>query len=66
VSVKRTQEPISELDIDEELEADLRRELIEIALNNGVSDPETPRDVLLSTLSGTVKVHRFASPALHV
>jgi hypothetical protein len=55
MSVKRTQEPISELDIDEEREANLRRELIEIALNKGVSDPKTPRDVLLST-----------TPALHV
>ena len=32
---------------DEELEAALRRELIEIARLNGVSDPETLKDVLL-------------------
>ena len=32
---------------DEELEAEVRRELIEIARVNGVSDPETLKDVLL-------------------
>ena len=35
---------------DEELEAALRRELIEIARFNGVSDPETLRDILLATM----------------
>ena len=34
-------------DSDEELEAELRRELVEIARVNGVSDPETLKDVLL-------------------
>jgi hypothetical protein len=34
---------------DEELEAALRRELIEIA-RNGVSDPETLRDILLDSM----------------
>ena len=34
-------------DSDEELEAEARRELIEIARVNGVSDPETLKDVLL-------------------
>jgi hypothetical protein len=41
----------SELECDEELEANLLRELIEIALVNGVSDAETLRDILLTTLS---------------
>ena len=35
---------------DEALEAALRRELIEIARFNGVSDPETLRDILLATM----------------
>jgi len=35
-------------DSDEVLETILRRELIEIACLNGVSDPETLRDILLS------------------
>jgi hypothetical protein len=35
---------------DEALEAILRRELIEIACLNGVSDPETIRDILLTRL----------------
>jgi hypothetical protein len=39
-----------QLDSDEELEANLRRELIEIALANGVSDAEMLRDILLTTL----------------
>ena len=41
----------SELESDEELEANLLRELIEIALVNGVSYAETLRDILLKTLS---------------
>ena len=41
----------SELECDEELEANLLRELIEIALVNGVSDAETLRDILLTKLS---------------
>jgi hypothetical protein len=40
-----------DLDSDEELEAALRRELIEIARFNGANDAETLRDVLLATLS---------------
>ena len=40
-----------DLDSDEELEAALRRELIEIALFNGANDAETLRDVLLATMS---------------
>ena len=35
---------------DEELEAALRRELIEMARFNGVSDPEILRDILLTTV----------------
>ena len=35
---------------DEELEAALRRELIEIARLNGVSDPETLKDLLLASM----------------
>ena len=35
---------------DEALEAALRRELIEIARFNGVSDPETLRDILLASM----------------
>jgi hypothetical protein len=35
---------------DEAPEAALRRELIEIARFNGVSDPETLRDILLATM----------------
>jgi hypothetical protein len=42
---------IVELDSDEELEAVLRRELIDIACFNGVSDPETLRDILVGDLS---------------
>jgi hypothetical protein len=41
----------SELSTDEELEATLRQELIEIALVNGVRDAETLRDILLATRS---------------
>ena len=35
---------------DEELEAALRRELIEIAHLNGASDPETLKDILLASM----------------
>jgi hypothetical protein len=35
---------------DEELEAALRRELIEIAHLNGVSDPETLKDLLMASM----------------
>ena len=43
--------PNDEPDSDEALEANLRRELIEIALVNGASDAETLRDILLATRS---------------
>jgi hypothetical protein len=48
-AVKGTDCPV-EFDSDEGLEAILRRELIEIAYFNGVSDPETLRDMVLSRL----------------
>jgi hypothetical protein len=41
----------SQLDTDEDLEASLQQELIEIALVNGVRDAETLRDILLATRS---------------
>jgi hypothetical protein len=41
----------AELDSDERLEAALRRELVEVACLNGVSDPETLRDLVLENLS---------------
>ena len=39
-----------EAESDEELEAALRRELIEIARANGVNDPDTLKDMLLASL----------------
>ena len=48
-AVRGTDRPV-EFDSDEGLEAILRRELIEIAYFNGVSDPETLRDMVLSRL----------------
>jgi hypothetical protein len=39
-----------DFDDDEHLEAALRQELIEIACFNGISDPETLRDILLANL----------------
>ena len=43
-------DPLIDFDSDAGLEAILRRELIEIARFNGVSDPETLRDILLDRL----------------
>src|SRR5262245_42910557 len=40
-------------DSDEELEAEVRRELIEIARINGVSDPETLKDILLASMQAS-------------
>jgi hypothetical protein len=37
-------------DSDEELEAEVRRELVEIARVNGVSDPEILKDILLANM----------------
>ena len=48
-AVKENDPPI-DFDGDDGLEAILRRELIEIACFNGVSDPETLRDILLARL----------------
>jgi hypothetical protein len=48
-AVRGTDRPV-EFDSDEGLEAVLRRELIEIAYFNGVSDPETLRNIVLSRL----------------
>ena len=44
-------------DSDEDLEAEVRRELVEIARVNGVSDPETLKDILLAIMPsiGTAK-----------
>ena len=49
-AVKDNDSPV-DVDSEEGLEAILRRKLIEIACFNGVSDPETLRDVLLARLS---------------
>jgi len=43
---------VVDLESDEALEAALRRELMEIAEFNGVSDPDTLRDMLVAELSG--------------
>jgi hypothetical protein len=51
LAVKENNLLAAELDSDEELEATLRRELIEIALSNGVRDAEMLRDALLGVLS---------------
>jgi hypothetical protein len=55
-AVQRNDSPV-DFDSDEGLEAILRRELIEIACFNGVSDPETLRDILLARLPSD-KHHR--------
>ena len=47
-AVKGNDLPV-DFDSDEGLEAILRRELIEIACFNGVSDPEILRDILLNS-----------------
>jgi hypothetical protein len=47
----KNNDPSAEFDSDERLEAALRRELVEIACFNGVSDPETLRDLVLARLS---------------
>lgn len=58
-TVKESDAPI---DSDEGLEALLRRELIEVASYNGVSDPETLRDILLARLlKGGPKQHVWGS-----
>jgi hypothetical protein len=52
-AVKDKQVPTGEIDSDGQLEATLHRDLVEIALINGVTDPEALRDILLSTLART-------------
>ena len=49
-SAVKDQVPPVDIDSDEGLEAILRRELIETACFDGVSDPETLRDDLLARL----------------
>ena len=49
--VKGDESPVT-FDSDEDLEAILRRELIEIAHFNGVSDPETPRPPIGPSAAG--------------
>jgi len=56
---------VGDLDSDEALEAALRRELIEIALFNGVSDPETLRDVLLAAMSKWITEGSPVNSGLH-
>ena len=46
-----------DFDSEESLEALLRRELIEIAYFNGVSDPESLRDILLPRLPPARPTH---------
>jgi len=62
-AVKENDPPI-DFDSDEGLEAILRRELIEIARFNGVSDPETLRDILLDRLPQVTQLslHQQLSP----
>jgi len=47
-------DPGLDFDTDEELEAALRRELIEIACSTAVSDPERLLDLVLARLSSGV------------
>jgi hypothetical protein len=51
VSAVKDNDLSAELDSDERLEAALRRELVEIASLNGMSDPEILRDFVLLSLS---------------
>ena len=46
-------------DSDEELEAKVRRELIEIARTLGVSDPETLKDILLASMQASGAPQRY-------
>jgi hypothetical protein len=55
-AVKGNDLPV-DFDSDEGLEAILRRELIEIAYFNGVSDPESLRDILLARLPPVRPTH---------
>ena len=57
--------PGGHLDSDEELEAALRLELIDIARGSGVSDPVVLKDILLATMPGIQREeqHESASEA---
>jgi chorismate mutase len=48
----------SNAESDDELEEALRRELIEIARLNGVSDPETLKDILLASMPSSRATQR--------
>jgi hypothetical protein len=48
-AIKGSHQPF-DADSDEELEAEVRREMVEIARVNGVSDPETLKDILLASM----------------
>jgi hypothetical protein len=51
LAISKEDEAPDDPDSDEALEADLRRELIEIARCNGMHNPEALRDMLLAALS---------------
>ena len=53
--------PGGHLDSDEELEAALRLELIDIALVSGISDPGALKDILLATMPGIQRGERHDS-----
>ena len=53
--------PGGHLDSDEELEAALRLELIDIARESGISDPVILKDILLATTPGIQREERHQS-----
>jgi len=53
--------PGGHLDSDEELEAALRLELIDIARVSGISDPVALKDILLATMPGILRGERHES-----
>jgi hypothetical protein len=58
-----TMHPGGHLDSDEELEAALRLELIDIARASGISDAVALKDILLATMPGIQGGHQSASEA---
>ena len=56
-----TMHPGGHLDSDEELEAALRLELIDIARTSGISDPAALKDILLATMPGIQRGERHQS-----
>ena len=46
-------------DADSDEEAEVRRELVEIARINGVSDPETLKDILLASMQASGAPQRY-------